>query len=152
MPIISVTNDTYFDPLPQDRAPEDMNFSQPYDDKEIRRTNPKRYDKRTDWDEENNEKGHDSDVSNRYESIGVTATLQKIEHTCIEPSLAKIAELKAELAKLDTASFMSVYDAIHERLDVLEWDQSHFVKEASNKIAMQENVIYHYVLQQLLSV
>ena len=141
MPIISVTNDTYFDPLPQDRAPEDMNFSQPYDDKEIRRTNPKRYDKRTDWD-----------VSNRYESIGVTATLQKIEHTCIEPSLAKIAELKAELAKLDTASFMSVYDAIHERLDVLEWDQSHFVKEASNKIAMQENVIYHYVLQQLLSV
>jgi len=58
-------SDVYFDSSPaQDIPPEDLNFTRPIDDKQLRRTNPKRYDKRQDWYSE----APDSDLVNKYDN------------------------------------------------------------------------------------
>lgn len=53
--------------------PEDRNFTNEMDDVKLRRFNPPRYDKRKDWYQSLNEKGNDSDVSNRYEQTSLTS-------------------------------------------------------------------------------
>jgi hypothetical protein len=50
-----------------------MNFSKPYDDGELKRTNPPRYDKRKDWYQILNEKAKDTDISGRYEQTSLTS-------------------------------------------------------------------------------
>lgn len=64
----------------QSREPEDMNFSDPYSDTELKRTNPKRYDKRHDWYQSLNEKAKDTDISGRYEQTSLTsgASIKKV--------------------------------------------------------------------------
>jgi len=57
----------------QSREPEEMNFSKTYDDIELKRTNPPRYDKRKDWYQSLNENAKDTDVSGRYEQTSLTS-------------------------------------------------------------------------------
>ena len=53
--------------------PEDRNFTNEMNDVKLRRSNPPRYDKRKDWYQSLNEKGNDSDVSNRYDQTSLTS-------------------------------------------------------------------------------
>lgn len=57
----------------QSREIEEMNFTNPYNDVEINRTNPTRYDKRKDWINLLNEKAEDTDISGRYDQTSLTS-------------------------------------------------------------------------------
>lgn len=70
---LKFSNDTWDVTDSQSREPEDINFSKPYEDTELKRVSPPRYDKRKDWYQSLNEKGHDSDVNNRYDSTSLTS-------------------------------------------------------------------------------
>ncbi len=61
-------SDTYFDTTPSEiQTPEERSGMSPPDDTTMRRTNPKRYDKRHDMYDNNNDVGHDSGIENRYD-------------------------------------------------------------------------------------
>lgn len=114
-------NTTYFDPLPTERVPEDMNFQQPYTDKEVRRTNPKRGDPLTDWTEVNNEKGHDSDVSNRYSSIPLSVLCYKIDQLCEQPTAHNLHEVRRMIASSSMSVKQSVYEYVQELLTAAQY-------------------------------
>ena len=123
MGIVIHGNTEFFDPLPQEREPEDMNFQQEYDDRELRRTNPKRHDQRTDWTETNNEKGHDSDVSNRYSStvkatsaVPASILLFKIEQLCERPTFSALVAVRRLLA----SASLDVRREVYERVLILQ--------------------------------
>jgi hypothetical protein len=114
-------NTTYFDPLPQERAPEDMNFQQPFTDKEVRRTNPKRGDPLTDRTEVNNEKGHDSDVSNRYSSIPLSILCYKIAQLCEQPTAHGLQEVRQMIAASSPNVKRDVYEYVQELLTASQY-------------------------------
>jgi len=61
-------SDTYFDSTPSEiQTPEERAGLNPPDDIQMRRTNPKRYDKLHDNYDANNDAGHDSGIENRFE-------------------------------------------------------------------------------------
>jgi len=137
-----IANITYFDPLPQERVFEEMTFEKPYDDKELRRTNPKRYDDRTDWVELNNEKGHDSDVSNRYSSLSSSVLLYKLEDLYNNPSKNKIIEYKSLLKNSNLSVKSDIYDYVQNQLDSIDFEYSRGIRNISS-------VIKHFVLYKL---
>lgn len=141
----SIGNTTYFDPLPEDRVVEDMNFSKPYDDEELRRTNLKRSDPRTDWLANNNENGHDSDVSNRYAGVSLSACIYMAETLCNLPSAVKIRQIKTAATRLSKSDLCAFKDYVQEELDVLEWKSIQGVKTAS-----VTDAIRYYVLRQII--
>ena len=110
-------NTTLFDPLPEERMPEDMNFQQPYGDKELRRTNPKRHDQRTDWTEMNNERGEDSDVSNRYSSTPASVILFKISQLCAYPTRAELSAVRRLISRAHPAVKREVYEHVLALID-----------------------------------
>jgi hypothetical protein len=117
MSIVIRANSTLFDPLPQEREPEEMNFQQPYTDKEVRRTTPPRHDQRRDWTEMNNEKGHDSDVSNRYSAIPTSVLLFKIEQLCKSPTLSALQDVRRLIAYAHPTVKREVYEYVLTLLD-----------------------------------
>jgi hypothetical protein len=137
-----IANTTYFDPLPQERVFEEMTFEKPYDDKELRRINPKRYDDRTDWLELNNEKGHDSDVSNRYSSLSSSVLLYKLEYLYNNPSKNKIMEYKSLLKNSNLSVKSDIYDYVQNQLDSIDFEYSRGIINVSS-------VIKHFVLYKL---
>jgi ubiquinone/menaquinone biosynthesis C-methylase UbiE len=61
-------SDAYFDSTPSESlTPEEVMGMNPIPDEKLRRTNPKRYDARTDWYNSLNEHGHDSPLQNKYD-------------------------------------------------------------------------------------
>jgi death-on-curing protein len=83
---LKFSNDIYFDSTPsEDTTPEERNFTNPLPDKKLRRTDPKKYDRRHDWYSQS----PDSEVSNRYDnSIPLEASL-KLGWTFQPPVIAK---------------------------------------------------------------
>lgn len=117
MSIVIRANTTYFDPLPQERAPEDMNFQQPYGDKEVRRTNPPRHNELNDQLEINDEKGHDTDVSSRYSAIPTSVLLFKIDQLCECPTLSALQDVRRMVAHAHLNVKREVYEHVFDLLD-----------------------------------
>ena len=132
-----VANTTYFDPLPQEREPEEATFQKPYTDKEIRRTNPKRTDERTDWTEMNNEKGHDSDVANRYSALPVSVLLFKLEEMCLVPTREAFVQVRRMIRYAAQPTKAIVYDYVQDQLSLVEWHREHMAKVASTDLAIR---------------
>jgi len=93
-------SDVYFDSSPaQDIPPENLNFTNPIDDKQLRRTNPKRYDKRQDWYSE----APDSDLVNKYDNaIQGESSLKlgwQIYHDFGTPNAMRVLHKLEELSK-----------------------------------------------------
>jgi exosome complex RNA-binding protein Rrp42 (RNase PH superfamily) len=126
-----------------------MNFSQPYDDKEVRRTNPKRNDPRTDWTLMNNEKGHDSDVANRFEGMAMSVLLASIDKMCVDPSAKELTSFQnfIHTASDETRSVVLAY--VQEQLDVLEWNRTHMVTTAGIRFLVMDGAIRHYILSHI---
>jgi len=72
-----ISNQTYDAVDSQSREPEDVNFVTPFNDKELKRSNPPRYDKRKDIYQNVNENLRDSDVSNRFDQTSLTSGATK---------------------------------------------------------------------------
>ena len=99
-------SDVYFDGSPaQDIPPENLNFTNPIDDKQLRRINPKRYDKRHDWYSE----APDSDLSNKFDNTIKGDASLKLSWQLPEKHKYKI--------KIITTS--SSYGNSHQTLNVL---------------------------------
>lgn len=139
-----IANTTYFDPLPNEREMEEQTFQKEYTDKELKRTNPKRHDERTDWTEMNNEKGHDSDVSNRYSSVPVSVILYKIEKLCESPTRLEFRALRRLISLSSHAIKTIVYDYTHEQLQLVNWNREHLSKTSSTDLARR-----YFILQKL---
>ena len=145
-----ISNETYDSISVQDREMEDANFSQPYADKEVRRTNPKRHDYREDWVAENNEKGNDSDVSNRYSSMPISVLLATIDNLCSNPSAKELQAFQSFIhtASNDVRSVVMAY--IQEQIDLLDWNRTHLRATASYTNDMVvDAAIRHYVLSHI---
>jgi len=142
--IYIVSNTTYFDPLPNEREPEEATFQKEYDDKELRRVNPKRHDQRTDWINENNEKGHDSDVSNRYASVPVSVLIFKLEELCATPTRSAFFTLRRMMRMASYTMKATVYDYVQEQLQLIEWQREHMTKTASTDLAIR-----YFILSKL---
>ena len=145
-----ISNTTYDSVSVQDREMEDLNFSQPYGDKEVRRTNPKRYDERTDWTIMNNEKGDDSDVANRYSSMPVSVLLASIEQLCADPSAAELQTLQTFLHTASNEIRQTVLAYVQEKLDALAWQRERMTTYSGDRhIAGITMAIRHYVLSHI---
>lgn len=136
-------SETFFDSTPSETVvPEDRNFTNPLPDVQIRRTNPKRYDPRTDWYETVNEFSHDSPASNRTDNeIQLEASSKKGVFIClwappeVKKKLNKIVDLEDELhvtlfynsdVKVDDNELLEriSYFIKHENLDKLSCEFS----------------------------
>jgi len=143
-------NTTYDSISVQDREPEDINFSQPYEDKEVRRTNPKRYDERTDWTKMNNEKGDDSDVANRYSSMPMSVLLSSIEKLCNDPSADDLSSFQEFIHTASDETRRVVLAYVQEQLELLEWNRIHLVTTASGtKSTVIDAAVRHFVLSHI---
>ena len=142
-----VANTTYFDPLPNEREPEEATFQKEFTDKELRRTNPKRYDERTDWTQLNNEKGHDSDVANRYSSIPISVYFFKIEDLCTFPTRKKLKSVRNMISHASQNVKAMLYDYVQEQLQSLEWQRNHITKQSN--VSSIDIAIRYFVLQKL---
>lgn len=151
---IKFSNDTFFDPLPQDREPEEITFDKPYTDKEIRRSNPPRYDERTEWLEVNNEKGHDSDVSNRYSAqnpkeIPLSVLFYRFSTFFQSPSKALLDELLLMKKHASKESLKVFHSYVEDEYDILEWNKHHLKTGSSTNI--QDSIIQIIQKQFFLS-
>jgi hypothetical protein len=150
MGIVIRANTTLFDPLPQEREPEEMNFQQPYTDKEVRRTTPPRHDQRRDWTEMNNEKGHDSDVSNRYSSIPTSILLFKIEQLCKSPTLSSLQDVRQLIAHAHPTVKQEVYEHVLTLLDSSRFGVRN-IRVASGAISTPEMAARMYILKRIFA-
>ena len=121
---LSVTaSDNYFDATPDPgRQPEEQMAMPELNDQDLGRTNPKRFDARTDWYQHDNEHGHDSDVSNRYDHTpGVEARLRieeidwEIENSIPNPQFkaASLSKDRFEQLLLERVAMVRLIE--HER-------------------------------------
>lgn len=149
MAIRTSENTTYDSISVQDREMEDINFSQPYDDKEVRRTNPKRHDQRTDWTEMNNEKGDDSDVANRYSSMPLSVLLSSIDTLCAKPSSKELSSFQEFIHTASDETRKVVLAYVQEQLDLLEWNRTHLIAIAGTRHMVIDAAIRHFVLSHI---
>lgn len=141
-------NETYDTALVQDREAEDMNFSQPYEDKEVRRTNPKRHDQRTDWTAMNNEKGHDSDVANRYANMPVSLLLLSIEKLCNNPSAEELTSFQNFIHTASDDIRKVVLSYVQEQYDALVVDNKRIASNFSRSDKI-DSAIRYYILSHI---
>jgi len=110
-----------FDSTPsEEMTPEERHNLNPIPDEKLKRTNPKRYDKRHDIYDGPNESGHDSDIGNRYDNtIGLASSLKEIDWEIT--NTVKSAKMNLGLAEIKIGTLLHRY-ALKKDLQKFSYD------------------------------
>ena len=112
MKSLKLSNSEYIDTTEEEVTPEERMGLNPPTEEKLQRTNPKRYDARTDWYNQLNEHGHDSPISNRYDnSIPLESSL-KLSRVIRQSSVSIVDEMST--GEVGTPFFFLISSGVTE--------------------------------------
>ena len=131
-------NQTYFDSTPSQSLEFEEQLGMPeLDDVKLRRTNPKRYDKRTDQTNELNEHVHDSLVVNRYDYPVPLETSGSMDVDELDWTFDRVVAAAQEVSEEDFVRFCITRHAAQRRA----WDVSNIPKTPRVKEGMNVQIV-----------